>query len=120
MSSTDTAENNITQVRIDIGELKGILNTTVVTHSDKIRGLEQTQEKQRSDMNAVKDVLIEKINVVSTIAETNKNEIGNIRDDVKGIQEKQNGSFGKIAIATSIVLSLIGLFWNILSKAMGG
>jgi hypothetical protein len=105
-----------TQVRVDIGELKGILNTTVVTHSDKIRDLEQTQEIQRRDMNSVKDTLIEKINVVGTVASTNTNEISNLRDDMRQVQEKQNATFGKVMQVFGPIIAGLALVLSIYGK----
>lgn len=112
--SIDTAENNITQVRIDIGELKGILNTTVVAQGEQIRDLSGKQEMQRRDMDSVKDILIEKIGAVATIANTNTESIRNIRDDMKQVQEKQNATFGKVIQVLSPILAALGFLWGVL------
>lgn len=112
--SIDTAENNITQVRIDIGELKGILNTTVVSQGEKINDLSSKQELQRRDMDSVKDILTEKINAVGTIANTNTESIKNIREDVKQVQEKQNATFGKVVQVLSPIFAAFALVWAVL------
>lgn len=112
--SIDTAENNITQVRIDIGELKGILNTTVVSQGEKISDLGHKHETLRRDVDSVKDVLVEKINAVGTIANTNTESIKNIREDVKQVQEKQNATFGKVIQVLSPIFAAFALIWAIL------
>lgn len=112
--TVDTAENNITQVRIDIGELKGILNTTVVSQGEKINDLGHKHETLRRDVDSVKDILVEKINAVGTVANTNTESIKNIREDVKQVQDKQNGTVGKVTLVLSPIIATFALIWAIL------
>jgi hypothetical protein len=114
MSGPDTLElNSVTQLRIDIGELKGILNTTVVTQGSQIADLANKQEIQRRDLTSVASNLTEKINTVSNAGSTNTENIKNLREDLKKVEEKQNSSFGKIFMALAAVLSFLSLIWNV-------
>jgi phosphotransferase system IIA component len=112
--SVDTAENNITQVRIDIGELKGILNTVVTTHAEQIRDVKVGQVQLRSDLTAVKDNAVAAIAAVATTASTNSENIKDMRDDIKKVEEKQNATFGKTLMILSPILAAAALLWNII------
>jgi 2-polyprenyl-3-methyl-5-hydroxy-6-metoxy-1,4-benzoquinol methylase len=107
--SDETTTGVLTQLRVDVGRIEGILTTRVVVQGEEIQKLSSGH-----------DALNEKINTVNTKAETNTTQINNLQGIVNGIQEKQNGSAGKVALVVSLILSFFGLLWQIVSKGIGG
>lgn len=106
--------NDITQVRVDIGEIKGIMNTIVLSHGEQIRGLTDGQKQLRTDLTAVKDNATLAINNVSTVANAASENIKDIREDVKSINDKQNATFGKVLQALSPIIATFALIWAVL------
>lgn len=107
--SDESTTGVLTQLRVDVGRIEGILTTKVVVQGEEI-------QKLSNGHNA----LNEKINTVNTKAETNTTQINNLQGIVNSIQEKQNGSGGKVALVVSLILSFFGLLWQVISKGLGG
>ena len=109
-------QNTLTQVRVDISEIKGIMNTIVLSHGEQIRGLNDGQKQLRVDLTAVKDNATKEITAVSVVANAAAENIKDIREDVKSVNEKQNATFGKVLQVVSPIIAAGALIWAVLGK----
>lgn len=108
------ADNTITQVRVDIGELKGILNTVVISHAGLIKDLQSGQDKLRVDLTAVKDNANDAIQKVAQVANTNTANIITLTSDVKDVENKQNSSGTRVLAVIAGIVGAAGLLWNVI------
>jgi len=124
---TDSATNTgqITTLISAVAEIKGILNTRVVTQAEDIRDLKQNHGTLRYDLdrvkeNAAKDTtdakaeMVDRINVVAAIGAANTNAIVDIRSDVTKVEDKQNATFGKVVQVLSPIVAVLALIWAVL------
>lgn len=95
MSDTPPDSNTYTQIRVDIGELKGILTTVVTEHGRRIQDAETEQKQFRTDLTNVKEKAAENVTEVSTRVTSNTEHIRDIRGDVQTINDKMNGSVNR-------------------------
>lgn len=105
ISTGNGDSDTITGVRIDIARLEGILTGFL---TDGVRRIEQSENDirgQRTDMNAMDNRIT-----------GNTAGIDDIREDVKHINEKLNGSWQKVATSMSLVVAGAALLWNVVGK----
>lgn len=135
----ETQNNDVlVGMQIQLGEIKGILNTIVTEHARRISDLDKSHVQMRFDLTAIKteakkDVgdLAEKLNNMAIKSHedggkilqelnkditTNKNNIAELRGDIIEVKDKQNAGFGKVVMILSPILAFVALLWNILGK----
>lgn len=126
----------LVSMQIQLGEIKGILNTIVTEHARRIGDTETAHRQLRFDLDSVKveakkDVadLSDKIyNTISKATEkgnntlhelnrditTNKNNVTELRSDITEVKEKQNAAWGKAVMILSPIAAFGALAWNVL------
>lgn len=138
--SEDSNPSNslLMSMQIQLGEIKGILNTIVTEHARRLSDQESNARQLRNDLDAVKseakkDVvdLSNKINDIisnakeagnknlATVTEnivTNKNHISEIRTDVQEIRDKANGSWQRVTGILALIVAAGSVFWQVLGK----
>lgn len=115
MVSTDS--DNYTQIRVDIGELKGILTTVITEHGRRITDTEQKVNQLRTDLTAVKEEVTKEVTSVSTRVTTNSGDISNIREDIKTLFDRASQNFPKTTALIAVVIAAGSLLWNVFGKA---
>lgn len=107
-------DNNYVQIRVDIGELKGILTTVITEHGRRITDQEQIATKLRTDLTAVKDEGNRELSITNTRVTQNTSGIEELKSDMKEVKDKINGSWQKIWTVLAFCVGGAGLIWNIL------
>lgn len=136
---SDNPSNNVLiQMQIQLGEIKGILNTIVTEHARRLTDQESNTRQLRTDLDAVKseakkDVIdlankiADTINVakeagnknLSTITEgitTNRNNIAELRSDITEVKEKANGAWGRVVGILALAISAASVLWQAIGK----
>ena len=136
MGETDVSNSTVlVAIQIQIGEIKGILNTLVTEHARRIGDNETDIRKLRTDLDAVKneakkdlDVAVGKFNdkfsegsekgnkllhTLNTDITTNKNNIAELRSDVVEVKEKQNSSMNRVLAVLASIVAGASLIWNV-------
>ncbi|ALY09292.1 membrane protein [Arthrobacter phage Nellie] len=108
-----TESDNYTQIRVDIGELKGILTTVITEHGRRITDIEQNAVRLRTDLTAVKDEITKEVTSVSTRVTTNSGDISNIREDVKNLFDRAGQSFPRTTAVIALIVAAGGFLWNV-------
>lgn len=109
----ETDQHNIlTNVRLDLSEIKGTLNTIVTVHAEQIRNQGEQIKQLRIDLTSVKDEAAREMNSVLSIANRNSENIKDIREDVKTINDRQNAATGKVFQIVSPVAAVGALIWS--------
>lgn len=128
----------LVQMQIQLGEIKGILNTIVTEHARRLTDQESSTRQLRNDLDAVKseakkDVIdlankiADTINVakeagnknLSLVTEgitTNRNHIAEIRSDVAEVKEKANGAWGRVVGILALAISAASVLWQAIGK----
>lgn len=128
----------LVQMQIQLGEIKGILNTIVTEHARRLADQESNSRQMRMDLDAVKNEAnkgIETLNDklmqmaikgqedgarhLATINEgitTNRNNIAEVKGDVAELKSHNNASWGKVISVVAILVSGAALVWQVLGK----
>lgn len=128
----------LVQMQIQLGEIKGILNTIVTEHARRLADQESNSRQMRMDLDAVKNEAnkgIETLNDklmqmaikgqedgarhLTTINEgitTNRNNIAEVKGDVAELKSHNNASWGKVISVVAILVSGAALVWQVLGK----
>jgi len=111
-----TESDNYTQIRVDIGELKGILTTVITEHGRRITDTEQKVSQLRTDLTAVKEEVTKEVTAVSTRVTTNTGDISNIREDIKTLFDRASQNFPRATAVSALIIALGGFLWNVFGK----
>lgn len=140
ISSTPVDDNNsvLVQMQIQLGEIKGILNTIVTEHARRLADQESNSRQMRLDLDAVKNEAnkgIETLNDklmqmaikgqedgakhltnLNEAITTNKNHIAEIRGDVTELKSHNSASWGKVMSVVAVLVSVAALIWQVTGK----
>ena len=108
----ETDQNTLSQLRVDVGELKGIMNTMVLSHGEQLRSHSQALTQLRTDLTAVKNEANRDLNEVSKVAEATKNNLAAVKEDVGEIKTRQNGAATKVFQVVSPLAAVGALIWS--------
>lgn len=108
--------DTITGLRLDIARLEGMLTAFLSDGLRRIEGIEKSTDNLRNDLTSVKDNCRAEIAVVANTASLNAQSIKDIRDDIKEVNEKMNGSLGRASLIISPLIAVLALLWNVLGK----
>lgn len=119
-----TADDIVTQVRLDIAELKGMVNVVINEHTRRIAEQETVAKQLRTDLTAVNDNIHQRINTLmeqgnqrggemQQAITTNQANITDIKADIVEIQNRQVGTGLRLASYTSPVISFFALLISI-------
>lgn len=137
---TTTGEDNnastLVAVQIQLGEIKGILQTVVSEHARRLSDLDTSNKQMRIDLTAVKDegerrvgALNDRIqlkwdqavsdgsskysDVMSVLAE-HKSELFNVKQDVKILEDKQHNAWTRVAMVVSPIVAVGSFIYTII------
>lgn len=128
----------LVQMQIQLGEIKGILNTIVTEHARRLADQESNSRQMRMDLDAVKNEAnkgIETLNdklmqmaikgqedgarhltAINEGITTNRNNIAEVKGDVAELKSHNNASWGKVISVVAILVSGAALVWQVLGK----
>lgn len=114
MVATLEDNNNLTQLRVDVGEIKGILVTVVAAHAERLGKVEADDRQMRIDLTAVKNNADMAHSALALLVEANKNKIAEVAVDTQEVKDKQNGATQRTVLILSPFIAIGSLVWNIL------
>ena len=122
-------------VQVQLGEIKGILQTVVTEHARRLGTLDDATKQLRVDLTSVKEEAqraiaaldlkyqqkwddasrqgIERLERMNKEATTAEGRIKENTDDIKEIKDKQNNSWTRTALVLSPIIAVAALLWNI-------
>lgn len=133
----ETANNTVlVSMQIQLGEIKGILNTIVTEHARRIGDSENNLRQVRFDLDAVKteakkdvgDLATRLTNMATKASEdgnkilldlnrditTNKSNISELKGDMTEVKEKQNSSTNRVLAVLAGIVGVASLLWNMI------
>lgn len=114
MAATMEDNNNLTQLRVDVGEIKGILVTVVAAHAERISKVESENRQLRVDLTAVRNNADASIAALALLVEANKNKIAEVAVDTQEVKDKQNSTAQRTTMVLSPVIAAGALAWNVI------
>ena len=133
-------QNNATMlnVQVQLGEIKGILQTLVSEHARRLADSEEAARRLRVDLTAVKDesskALADFMKDVQLRWENGTREgskafaeltgtlsahtttIADIKEDVRTVQDKQHNALAKASTVLSPIIAVGALIWSIVTN----
>lgn len=140
MATENEASNSniLVALQVQLGEIKGILNTIVSEHARRISDLDAGTRQLRFDLDAVKteakkdtEALNEKLMQMAIKAgeegakhlthlnegiTTNRNNLSELRDDVTELKTHNNATWGKVLGVLGTITAGVALIWQALGK----
>lgn len=140
MATENEASNSniLVALQVQLGEIKGILNTIVTEHARRISDLDAGTRQLRLDLDAVKgeakkavDGLNDKLmdmaikgqedgakhlSVINEGITTNRNNISQVKEDVTELKGRSDASWGKIVGLLALLASGASVLWQALGK----
>lgn len=140
MATENEASNSniLVALQVQLGEIKGILNTIVTEHARRISDLDAGTRQLRLDLDTVKtdakkevEALNDKLmnmaikgqedgakhlTMLNEAIITNRNNIAEVKEDVKELKTKGEASWGKVLGVLALVVAAASAIWQILGR----
>jgi hypothetical protein len=105
MDSNALEQATIVQVQVSLGEIKGILTTSLAENARRIQNVENVGISLRKDLTDIANTTV-----------THTANISDIRGDVAEIRDRVHNGLSKSALILSPVVAIAALIWNVIGK----
>jgi esterase/lipase len=110
---TGDEHNTVTQVRIDIAKIEGMLTQVILDHSRRIEDNAGDIKQVRNDLTAVKDQSNNSVSNLSARVDVSIDNIKDIRSDISSIQLRLDNALAKSAVVLSPIIAIGTLIYTI-------
>lgn len=105
----------VTQTRLDVAEMKGMLTMALQNHGERITGLEAERDKLHNRINEKG----QRITVVEGEVKEMRADVVEVRSTVAAVEERQHGQFGR-SLQTLVGLAAVAGFALSAWQYLGG
>jgi histidinol dehydrogenase len=113
---TGDEHNTVTQVRIDIAKIEGMLTQVILDHSRRIDANDADIKLVRNDLSAVKDNGNSALSALSARVDVSIDNIKDIRTDVSAIQTRLDNALAKSITVLSPIIAIGTLIYTIVAQ----